>query len=134
MSRKILINLPVKDVEKSKIFFETLGLLLNEELTDENATCFSIDTNIILALLPAEHFGDVIQQHEVVDTTKQNEVLLAIGVENRTEVDTMATLAARAGGKELIRPTDYGTIYGATFADPDGHQWNVYHMSTPIKS
>lgn len=128
--RQFLINLPSNDPLKSKIFFEELGFLLNKELSDENATCFNIDDNILIALLPANHFKDVINNNEVADTTKTNEVLLSVGVSSTKEVDDIYTRAVTAGGKEIGKPTDYGSIYGATFADLDGHQWNIFFMKS----
>lgn len=128
MKRQILINLPVSNLERSKLFFEELGLVFNKELTDENATCFNIDDNIIIALLPANHFKDAINNNEVVDATKSNEVLLSIGMESNESVDNMYFKAISAKAKEIGKPTDFGSIYGATFADLDGHQWNLFHM------
>ena len=128
MSRQLLINLPVSDPQKSKNFFEELGLSFNKELTDENATCFNIDDNIVIALLPTEHFKAAIHNNEVVDATKCNEVLLSIGVKTNEEVDVLSSRAVAAGGKEIGKPIDYGSIYAATFADLDGHQWNIFHM------
>ncbi|MDB4978566.1 MAG: hypothetical protein JWM56_752 [Candidatus Peribacteria bacterium] len=133
MRRQLLINIPVSDPKKSKRFFEEVGFSLNKELTDEQATCFDIDDNIKIALLPIDHFMSAINNHEVADTSKCNEVLLSIGVTGREEVDIIMTKAIAAGGNKLSEPTDYGSIYGATFADPDGHQWNIYYME-PTKN
>ena len=36
--------------------------------------------------------------------------------------------------KEIGKPTDYGSIYAATFADLDGHQWNIFHMGSKKSS
>jgi uncharacterized protein len=132
--RQLLINLPASDIQNSKVFFQELGLILNKELTDENATCFNIDDNIVIALLPKEHFKDVINNHEVADTTKSNEVLLAIGLGSKEEVDAMFSKAISAQAKEIGKPTDFGSIYAATFADLDGHQWNIYHMYSTKES
>jgi predicted lactoylglutathione lyase len=130
MSRQLLINLPVRDIQKSRSFFEALGLVLNQKLTDENATCFNIDDNIVIALLPAEHFKGAISGNEVADAEKTNEVLLSVGVESKEDVDSFAAKAAAAGAKEIGKPTDFGPIYGATFADLDGHQWNIFYMTS----
>jgi predicted lactoylglutathione lyase len=41
MKKQLIINLPVSNIENSKIFFEKIGLDFNKDLTDENATCFT---------------------------------------------------------------------------------------------
>lgn len=129
MLQQLIINLPVSDIQRSNNFFEALGLVFNEQLTDENATCFNVDDKIIIALLPQNHFKSAIN-HEVTDTTKSNEVLLSIGVHSDDEVDIMFSKAISANAKEIGKPTKFGSIYGASFADPDGHQWNIFHMET----
>jgi predicted lactoylglutathione lyase len=128
--RQLIINLPASDIETSKYFFEQVGFALNKELTDENATCFSIDHNIVLAILPTGHFKGAINNNEVVDATKSNEMLLSVGLESKEQVDQMFSKAMSAHAKEIGKPTDFGSIYGATFADPDGHQWNIFYMAS----
>ncbi|MEO6728736.1 MAG: VOC family protein [Candidatus Dojkabacteria bacterium] len=126
--KQLLINLPVENVESSKVFFEKIGLTFNKELTDENATCFNIDENIVIALLPSEHFKAAVNNTVLIDATKVNEMLLSIGVNSNEEVDTFFNKAIEAGGKDKGKPTDYGSVYGATFSDLDGHLWNIFHM------
>lgn len=131
MSKQIIYNLPVKDIEKSKAFFTAMGLSLNEKLSDENATCFSIAENIVVALLPEPHFKEAIMG-EMADAAKANEVLIAIGAESKAEVDMLVSNAVLAGGTELHEPADMGTIYGRSFTDLDHHKWNVFYMSNNI--
>lgn len=126
---QLIINLPVTDVNNSQKFFESIGFAFNKELTDENAVCFSISDTIVLALLPQEHFQSAINNNDVADAMNTNEMLLSIGFESFEEVDVMFTKAITANAKEIGKPTNFGSIYGATFADLDGHQWNLYCMS-----
>jgi hypothetical protein len=42
MSTKIFVNLPVKDLERSKAFFAKLGYSFNPQFTDERAACMVI--------------------------------------------------------------------------------------------
>ncbi len=39
MNSKIFVNLPVKDLEKSKTFFGKLSYTFNAQFTDETGTC-----------------------------------------------------------------------------------------------
>ena len=129
MSKLLLINLPVNDSQKSKDFFERLGFALNDKLTDANAVCFNIDNNIVIALLQVDHFKSAINNNEVADAIKSNEVLLSIGMDSKEEVDTLLIKAILAGGKELHEPRNLGWIYTRSFSDLDGHQWNIFYMN-----
>ena len=42
--RKIFVNLPVRDLERSKEFFRKLGFGFNPKFTDEKAACASLST------------------------------------------------------------------------------------------
>jgi hypothetical protein len=128
MSKQVIINLPVKNLEKSKEFFSKLGLSINPQFTDENATCFVLDDHIFVALLKEPHFK-AITNSEVADGSKTHEMLIAISMETKEEVDVLVENAVAAGGLELHDPKDYGWIYGRTFADLDHHQWNVFYMN-----
>ena len=46
MATKIFVNLPVKDLPKSKEFFGKLGFSFNPQLTDDKAACLVIGDNI----------------------------------------------------------------------------------------
>ena len=56
MSTKIFVNLPVKDLEKSKEFFTRLGYSFNPQFTDENAACLVISDDIFAMLLTEPFF------------------------------------------------------------------------------
>lgn len=43
MATKILVNLPVKDLDKSIEFFTKLGYTFNPQFTDETATCMIVN-------------------------------------------------------------------------------------------
>ena len=128
MPKQLLVNLPVHDLEASKQFFAALGLPLNEKLTDEHATCFTIEDNIIVALLPVEHFKETILGSNVADATT-HETLLAIGMERRTDVSDLLDKALAAGATEVHDRVDLSEIYAGTFKDLDGHLWNVFCMN-----
>src|SRR3546814_7262906 len=56
MATKVFINLPVKDLNKSKAFFEGLGYSFNPQFSDENAACMVISDNIFAMLLVESYF------------------------------------------------------------------------------
>lgn len=128
MPKKIIINLPVKDRVASKSFFGALGLPLNEKLSDDNATCFNIEDNIIIALLPVDHFRETIVGNSVADATT-SETLLAIGTESKEAAQDLLDKVAAAGGQEVTDRYDMPEIYAGSFRDLDGHLWNIFYMS-----
>ena len=127
MSRQIFVNLPVKDLKKTIEFFAKLGFKFNPQFTDENATCMIIGENIY-AMLLVEKFFKTFTNKEICDTKKNNEVINALGLNSRKEVDEMMDKVKKAGGTEPRPPQDHGWMYGRSFEDVDGHRWEVFHM------
>ena len=41
MTRKLFVNIPVRDLDKSMEFFSTLGFAFNKQFTDDKAACTS---------------------------------------------------------------------------------------------
>jgi len=127
MSRKIFINLPVKDLNKSMDFFKKLGFTFNPQFTDETAACMVISEDIFSMLLTHPKFKSF-APNPIVDATKSTEVLITLSCESRDEVDDMVRKATAAGGKTFRPPHDYGFMYGHAFQDLDGHIWEVFWM------
>lgn len=127
MAKQIFINLPVKDLKKSMVFFEKLGFSFNMQFTDDSAACLMIGENIY-AMLLLEKFFKTFTNKEIADAKKLTEVLIAIDAESRQSVDEMIRKAVDAGGVTYRNPQDHGWMYGHSFADLDGHQWEVLYM------
>lgn len=130
MTKKIWINLPVKDINKSKDFFTKIGFTLNTGPgnTDKSASLLVGEQKIVVMLFENSVFKGF-TGHEITDTKESTEVLFSIDAESRTEVDEMADKALKAGGTVFGKPTEIqGWMYGCGFADPDGHRWNVLYM------
>jgi uncharacterized protein len=129
MSKEFWINLPVKDLHKSKEFYSQLGFSINTHQANNNQVQLIIgDQNAVVMLFPDSTFKNF-TKHEIADTMQATEVLLSIGAESREEVDEMAIKAAKAGGTIYGVPGEnQGWMYGCGFADLDGHRWNVLYM------
>ena len=56
MATKVFINLPVKDLEKSKAFFHGLGYSFNPQFSDEKAACMIVSDSIFVQLLKEDYF------------------------------------------------------------------------------
>ena len=128
MAKQIFVNLPVKDLNKTKQFFSKLGFNFNPKFTDENATCMIISDNIFAMLLVEKFFKIFIPNKEITDAKKSTEVLLALAVDSKIEVDEMIQKAVDAGGKEYRETQDHGWMYGKAFEDLDGHIWEIFCM------
>ena len=50
MARQIYVNLPVKNLERTKAFFTALGFSFEPKFSDENAACMVIGENIFVML------------------------------------------------------------------------------------
>ena len=127
MAKQIFVNLPVKDLQKSTSFFTKLGFTFNSQFTDSNATCMVIGENIFAMLLVEPFFKTFIKK-EIADATKTTEVLLALLVASRDDVNNTLKMALDAGAKEPREAQDHGWMYGRAFEDPDGHIWEVFYM------
>lgn len=130
MATKIFVNLPVRDLSKSMEFFAKLGFTFNAQLTDEDATCMIVGENIFAMLLIEERFREFTKK-PIADARKSTEVLLALDVASRDEVDQMVCNALSAGGSVYTDPQDHGWMYGHSFADLDGHQWEILYLDEP---
>lgn len=127
----IFVNLPVKDLAVSKKFFTELGYALNPQFSDENTACVVISDTIIAMLLTEERFADFAVK-PVADSGKSTEVLVCLSAESRAKVDELVDAALAAGGSKAKDPQDYGSMYGRSFLDPDGHHWEVMWMDPAV--
>jgi predicted lactoylglutathione lyase len=127
MRTKIFLNLPVKDLEKSKEFFAKLGFTFNAQFTDKNAACMVISEDNY-AMLLVEPFFKTFTKKEIVDAKKSTEVLIAMSAESKDKVNEILSKALAAGAREPREPQDHGFMYGRGFEDPDGHIWEIFWM------
>jgi predicted lactoylglutathione lyase len=123
----IFVNLPVKDLERSKEFFGKLGFTFNPQFTDDNAACMIIGEKIF-SMLIAEPYFKTFTPKAIADATKTSEVLIALSCASRDEVGRMVQKAVAAGGKTYNEAKDHGFMLQHGFEDPDGHIWEVFYM------
>lgn len=129
MTKEFWLNLPVKDLQKSKEFFAQLGFTFHprHEHSEELAGMFVGHSPVIIMLFPESAFQGF-TNNEIADTTKGTEMLISFDAESREEVDEVLAKAVKAGGTIYGKPTDQGWMYGGGFIDLDGHRWNVLYM------
>lgn len=126
-SRKIFVNLPVRDLERSMEFFGKLGFTFNPKFTDDKAACMIVSDEAFVMLL-GESFFKTFTKNAICDTRSHTEGLFALSCESRAEVDQLVRTAVAAGGRPAMDPQDHGFMYGWSFYDLDGHHWEVLWM------
>jgi uncharacterized protein len=127
MSRMIFVNLPVKDLTKSVDFFTRLGFEFNPAFTDQNATCMVVSEQACVMLL-VEDFFKTFTKKDITDTVTHTEAILALSADSRQEVDELLGKAVAAGGQQLDTGQDEDFMYARSFADLDGHLWELLWM------
>ena len=131
MATQVFINLPVKDLDKSKAFFAHLGYKFNPQFTDENAACMIISDTIYAMLLTEPFFKNFIKK-EISNAHKTTEVIVCLSCDSRAKVDEVVKKAVEAGGKTPVPPQDHGFMYGHGFQDLDGTfgNWSTWIQPT----
>ncbi len=128
MIKQIFVNLPVSDLDKSMEFFANLGMKFDKKFTDNTAACMIIGKNIYAMLLTEKSFKGFINKKESVNAHKNTEVINALQVSGRKEVDELMKKAFSAGAIPANERYDLGWMYGHSFYDLDGHMWEVFHL------
>lgn len=122
MSKMIFVNLPVKDLDAAKAFYEAIGATNNPQFTDETAACMVFSDTIHVMLLTHDKWRTFTTK-PIPDARESAQVMLCISEDSRQSVDAITEKALAAGGKETGDPDDYGFMYGRNFEDLDGHIW-----------
>ncbi len=125
--RKLFVNLPVSDLSRSKAFFAKLGFSFNPKFTDDKAACMVVSEEAFVMLLTTDYFKTFTKK-AVADASKQAEGLFALSCESRAEVEHLVKTAIESGGSPAMPTQDHGFMFGWSFCDPDGHQWEVIWM------
>lgn len=129
MTKDLWLNLPVKDLDKTREFFTALGAKPMQGAPSETMAGFTIG-NVPVMFILEETFTSF-ARIPLSDTGKGCEVLVSFGANTRDEIDEMAQKVTKAGGN-LFAPPEViqGWMYGCAFADLDGHRWNMLYMDT----
>jgi predicted lactoylglutathione lyase len=126
-ARKLFVNIPVTDLQRSIDFFEALGFAFNTQFTDATAACMLVGEDAYFMLLTAEKFA-AFSRRPTTDVTRTTGALFAFSVGSRQEVDEVVDRALAAGGSRAHDPQDHGFMYQWSFFDLDGHHWEVFWM------
>lgn len=127
MKKQIFVNLHVKDLSKAREFYTKLGFSINEQFSDHTGACVVISDTIYAMLLTHDKFKQFTPK-EISDATKTTEVLNALSLENKDQVNEMVDAAIGAGGSEARPAEDHGFMFSRAFNDLDGHIWEIFYM------
>jgi predicted lactoylglutathione lyase len=125
--RMIFVNLPVKDVVRTREFFAALGFGFNAQFSTDDTLCMFIEENIYAMFLQHGRFKDFVTG-EIADPARGPEVLTCLSCDSRQEVDALLEKAFAAGAGAWKPVMDMGPMYGGSFQDLDGHVWELVYM------
>ncbi|HEX7634072.1 MAG TPA: VOC family protein [Noviherbaspirillum sp.] len=128
MSTQIYVHLPVKNLQRTKEFFLSLGFTFKPQFSNEQGACMVVSDTIYVMLL-TESFFQTFTGKPIADASKVAEVLVCLSCESRAKVDELIAKAVAAGGKTSREPQDHGFMYNHCFEDLDGHIWELVCMN-----
>jgi predicted lactoylglutathione lyase len=128
-NKQIIVALPVRDLEKSKAFFSSLGYSFNPQFSGESSACMIIAEDSISVMLETEAFFKSFIDKPVAQAREANEVILCLTCESREELDGLIARATAGGARIPHPPEDHGFMYTQGFEDLDGHLWNLVWMA-----
>jgi hypothetical protein len=122
----IFVNLPVADLQRSREFFTALGYGFNEEMCNGEALALELGPNLFAMLLRRDFFA---RFHDASQAEPgHHEVLTCLTAESREDVDDLVDGAVEAGGRDVRTDQQDDFMYGRSFADLDGHIWEIMWM------
>lgn len=121
MPKMIFVNLPVADLAAATRFYRAIGCEKNEQFSDQSSASMVWSETITFQLATSDYFATYTPK-PVADARATTEVLLALSIDSREEVDRLAEAGAAAGGRADIRERqELGFMYNRAVEDPDGH-------------
>jgi predicted lactoylglutathione lyase len=121
--RVSLVTLGVRDLARSRAFYEALGWTTNAGQDDD--VVFFQAGGIIVGLWGRDELAT---DSGVEDSGGWGGITLAHNVRSPAEVDAVIDEAERAGARIPRRGAEtFWGGYSGLFVDPDGHPWEVAH-------
>lgn len=124
---RVTVCLPVKNRAASHAFYTALGFAAVGELGDDGMPeplQFAISAGLRVMLIPTVGFGWVIGDRKR-SQRGTHECLFVIARPSDKAVDALLRRAREAGAEIVAEAGNQRWGYAGTFADPDGHLWQV---------
>ncbi|MFC5832542.1 VOC family protein [Nonomuraea insulae] len=125
---QLFVNLPVRDLDRSKKFFTELGFNLFGMGEGMASVVINEETQVMILTEPL--FASYITK-ETTDAEKSTEAILVLGLENPAAVDALVDKALAAGATPAGVKQEPGFRYQRGFADLDGHHWEALCLVQP---
>jgi catechol 2,3-dioxygenase-like lactoylglutathione lyase family enzyme len=128
VNRIHVITLGVKDINKSIAFYRD-GLGFTTTVSEDNPPIvFFQSEGVTLALCPREGLAEDIDKDHPPKGDGFSGSTLAYAVKAKDDVESILTLAEKAGGK-IVKPAQWAFWggYHGYFSDPDGFYWEVMY-------
>ena len=122
-----LVNIPVKNLERSIQFYSALGFSKHPVFQGPGASCLCISAHANLMLQTEEHFRKF-TAHPIPDSSRTTGLLLCVHCDSPSQVNDLVKRALVAGGTTTDEAQDLGFLYTHGFVDPDGYVWKLNHI------
>lgn len=119
------INLPIRNVADTDVFFASLGMEKNPQFSSEDTTNAKINENTFVMLLEDKRFATFVSGNpEVIN----NNLTIALQFDSPSEVDTFFEKAMAAGAMDVTKasPESEAFMYGKAFRDINGHVFELF--------
>ena len=127
VNRKLFVNVPVENVQRSIDFFEALGFTFDARFTAADSTAMLVGEDAYFMLLARKRFGDLVTR-PIADPQAAVGATFALGLESREAVDAMVRKAVELGAVQAHDAEDLGFMYSSGFYDLDGYAWGPFWM------
>ncbi len=125
--KKIFINLPIEDLNKSMKFYAQLGFTNNALFSGENQKCMVWSEHIYVMLQSKEFFNSN-NKKNLVDSKKNIASSFTLPVDSLDMLNDIIENGLNAGGTEPSPMIDEGFMQVRTIEDLDGHTWGIIFL------
>lgn len=127
MTKQVFVNFATDDLERSAAFYVAIGCEINPLFSDDNAKSAVWSEEIYFMLLKRDYFATFTKK-QVPDAREVAQVLVALSLETRDDVDSIVAAGLAAGGTEPMPAQDLGFMYSRDLEDPDGNVLEFVYM------
>lgn len=132
----LYLNLHAANTEAAEKFFKEVGLTFIPEYSEPKTKSFRLpapNDNVCVMVHAHDRFKEFIRPStDITNAHKSTESLISFAVTKKEDVDAWIKKAVEAGGvADPYVLKDYGAdcgMYTRSFADLDGHIWEVLAM------
>jgi len=124
--RAMVVTLPAADLARAARFLAALGVAVDGAAADGGRASLAAAT---VVLVPAASGGGAGRPDGAGGSSGSSRVVARLAAASRQAVDCAFARALVAGGRPWQPLTDDGATYACSFADPDGHVWEVAYAA-----